>query len=228
MFSSSFFQMFSWLLGVSLLCGLSLSCTDQQYSWPSKMPRLCCPKCEPGTSMAGRSEDTCDKKCEPCEGNQFMDSYNVEMDCNDCRKCDQPNMEVKTRCNSTQDTVCSCLPGYRCTDEPCSMCVPIPTAADPTEAPPTTASTPGPLTTLLAQRAPIRDTVWFLAIIVLLCAGIAVAVVTKIKPILRWFRSRYGYFLAEKPAAQDEDNVSKPVQEVCGKCEQLMDICVKD
>lgn len=178
--------------------------------------------------MVVRSEDNCKITCERCEKKRFMDSYNVEPNCNICRKCDKSNMEVKTECNSTQDTVCSCLPGYRCKGDACSECDPILITADPTEAPPTTASTPGPLTTTRAPRAPIRDTVWFLAIVVLLCVGIAVAVVTKIKPILRWFRSRYGYFMAEKPADLDEDDVSKPVQEVCGKCEQLRDVCVKD
>ncbi|XP_008290915.1 CD27 antigen [Stegastes partitus] len=232
------FFILSWLASVSLGSGLPPNCTDVQYPWPVDGPNMCCDKCPPGHIMQGSSSRTsCERECVPCQGDRFMESYNMEFNCNVCGNCDRPNMEVKQNCSSTHNTVCTCRAGYRCRDDSCSMCVLIPTTtptttptAKATEAPPTAAPEPGDPTTLPAPRAPLRDTVWFLVITALLCAGIALAVAARIKPFLRWIRSRYGYFLAEKPAAQssEDEDVSKPVQEVCGKCEQLIDVCVKD
>ncbi|XP_029958182.1 CD27 antigen-like [Salarias fasciatus] len=76
----------------------------------------------------------------------------------------------------------------------------------------------------------ITDPMWFLVIIALLCAGIALLVAKKIRPLLHWIRSRHGvYFLPEKTAVQPlspEDEVSKPVQEVSCECEST-DLYVK-
>ncbi|MEQ2266585.1 hypothetical protein XENORESO_011276 [Xenotaenia resolanae] len=78
----------------------------------------------------------------------------------------------------------------------------------------------------------LTDTQWFLVIIVLLCAGIALVVVTKIKPLLHWIRSNQVYFLDHKPVTVPlramDDDVSKPVQEVCGKCDHCIDLCIKE
>ncbi|KAM4735232.1 uncharacterized protein FYW61_005781 [Anableps anableps] len=76
------------------------------------------------------------------------------------------------------------------------------------------------------------DTQWFLVIIALLCVGIALVVVAKIKPLLHWIRSNHGYFMAQKivtvPPRTVDDDVSKPVQEMCGKCDHCIDLCIKD
>lgn len=37
------------------------------------------------------------------------------------------NFETKTNCTPTNNTVCRCKTGYRCKDDTCSKCVPIPT-----------------------------------------------------------------------------------------------------
>ncbi|KAG7474389.1 hypothetical protein JOB18_007952 [Solea senegalensis] len=218
----------------SLLCSLpsihSLQCSETEYAWPVEEATFCCKKCEPGKYMDWRQEASCEIKCDFCKEGLYRDSYNVDMNCNLCKSCKKTNMEYKSHCNATHNAVCRCKAGYKCRDQQCTQCLPIPTTT--TLPPSTTASTLQAPTTLVPPK-PIRDqTVWFLVITALLCTGIALVVVAKIKPLLRWIRSRRGYFLTEKPvpvpSCSEEDVVSKPVQEVCGKCDQPIDLCSDD
>ncbi|XP_069551773.1 CD27 antigen-like [Brachyistius frenatus] len=220
---------FSLLCSLSLFSGLSIQCNKTQYAWPIESPRFCCNMCPPGQYMIHRSAVICDINCGLCRDDHYIHTYNLDMGCKRCEKCNKPNMERKFNCSSTHDTVCKCKPGYRCEDHTCTVCVVVKPASKSTFPPSTTAST---LTTLWVPHKPITDTVGFLVITALLCAGIALLVVTRIKPFLRWIRSNQCYFSAEKSAppslyAEDED-VSKPVQEVCGKCDQPIEVCVKD
>ncbi|XP_023282199.1 tumor necrosis factor receptor superfamily member 6-like [Seriola lalandi dorsalis] len=219
---------------------LSIHCNTTQYPWPMKEAKFCCKKCPPGQRMVRRSENSCDIKCTLCQGDRYIDSDNVDPSCSICTTCLKSNMEYKSRCNATHNAVCRCKDGYRCEDQSCTQCVPMPETTTPTLPPSTTTnmkykSTTLPLSTTtstpeaitsLAPHTPLRDTVWFLVIIALLCIGIALALATKIKPFLHWL-TKHGYFLSEKqPLSQcsvDED-VSKPVQEVCGKCDQPIDV----
>ncbi|XP_034409772.1 tumor necrosis factor receptor superfamily member 6 [Cyclopterus lumpus] len=125
-------------------------------------------------------------------------------------------MEYRLHCNATHNAVCGCKANYRCKDQSCEQCVPIPSTTTKSTLPPSTTA----LTTVGTPQ-PIRDEVWFLVIITLLCAGITIAVVTKIKPFMFWIKSKHGYRLAEGspsvPSGSEE--VSTPVQEVLGKCE---------
>ncbi|XP_040900244.1 tumor necrosis factor receptor superfamily member 3 isoform X3 [Toxotes jaculatrix] len=208
----------------------SSTCKETQYAWPMDTATSCCNKCPPGQYMVRRSTTSCETECASCMGDRYIDSYNVEMSCTICKTCIKPNMEYKSQCNATHDAVCGCKAGYRCKDQPCTQCVLISDFTKPWPSLSTTTSTPEDLTTL---RTPPRkrDTVWFLVIISLLCTGITLAVVTKIKPLLCWIRSKHGYFLTPKavpgppvtPYSEDEE-VSKPVQEVCGKCDQPIDV----
>ncbi|XP_070691573.1 CD27 antigen-like [Pempheris klunzingeri] len=194
-------------------------------------PRLCCNMCPPGKRMVRRPDESCTIECDLCKGERYTDTYNVQMSCNHCENCNRTNMEYKSHCNATHNAVCRCVAGYRCKAQPCQECVPIPstTTSKPTLLPYTTALTPETTKTLggsTPSETPkhIKDTVSILVIIALLCAGIAF-VVTKTKPFLRWIKY---YSFAEKPApvpqcCEDED-VSTPVQEVCGKCDQPIDV----
>ncbi|XP_078027776.1 uncharacterized protein LOC117265575 isoform X2 [Epinephelus lanceolatus] len=135
------------------------------------------------------------------------------------------NMEYKRNCSTTHNAVCGCKAGYACRDPSCKDCVPIPTSTIKTTLPPSTAALkPGALTTLWEPSQPIKDTAWFLVIIALLCIGLALVVLTKIKPFLRWIKSKQGYFLAKEAApvlqGSEDEEVSTPVQEVLGKCDQ--------
>ncbi|XP_017270959.1 CD27 antigen [Kryptolebias marmoratus] len=208
----------------SLLCsllGLSISCHSNEYAWPTGTEKLCCPKCSPGSYMDSRSETICDIKCNPCTGERYMDDYNTEMSCNICDSCNEPNFVTESSCNSTSNTVCKCKAGYKFKDESRTKCVPIPTTTKPTSPPGTTATSRAP-------AKPNKEPMWFLVVIVILCAGITLVILTKIKSFLHWIRSNHGYFLAEKastePSCAEDEDVSKPVQEVCGKCDQPIDV----
>ncbi|XP_028280307.1 tumor necrosis factor receptor superfamily member 14 [Parambassis ranga] len=215
-----------------VLCSLawlssSLECNRTQYPWPVVSPKFCCNMCPPGHRMIRRTNDVCGITCEACQDNQYIEAHNVEMNCKFCEVCNKENMVYKSNCSATHNAVCACKAGYRCENQDCTACELIPTTTKkPTLPPPTKALKP---TTPSAPPKPMGDKVWFLVIIALLCAGIALAVVTKIKPFLRWTRSIYGYFLPDKQEHTDdadiEDNdMPKPVQEVCGKCDQPIEV----
>lgn len=70
---------------------------------------------------------------------------------------------------------------------------------------------------------------WLPVIVILLCAVIFLLVLTKLRVFLKWIRSTHGYFLAVKAAPVPpctDDSVSKPVQEMCGKCDQPIELRV--
>ncbi|XP_049903450.1 tumor necrosis factor receptor superfamily member 4 isoform X2 [Epinephelus moara] len=217
---------FTFLCTLSFLSPvLSRQCTDTEYAWPMDEPRLCCHMCTPGQHMAGRRQDICYIDCVPCTEGLYTEKYNVDMTCEVCVNCNKPNMEYKRNCSTTHNAVCGCKAGYACRDLSCKDCVPIPTSTIKTTLPPsTTALKPGTLTTLWEPSQPIKDTAWFLVIIALLCTGLALVVLTKIKPFLRWIKSKQGYFLAKEaapaPQGSEDEEVSTPVQEVLGKCDQ--------
>ncbi|KAM9310603.1 uncharacterized protein KZ484_026462 [Pholidichthys leucotaenia] len=228
-------------LAFSVLCIFSrlsheLSCNDRQYNWKSSGREACCDRCPPGQYMMRRSSSSCYIECKPCHGPRYTDKYNVAMSCDICHRCNHLSMELVSNCNATHNTVCKCKAGYTCSDKECKECVLIPTPSPSTTDAVvshqphhnTTAvqscRTEGAadmsavvLTTLLPDK-PIKDAVWFLVIIGLLCGGIALVIVTKIKPFLHWVTSYPGYFLVGK------DTTQPPVQEVCGKCDQHIEV----
>ncbi|KAM8870393.1 tumor necrosis factor receptor superfamily member 1B isoform 2-T4 [Spinachia spinachia] len=180
--------------------------------------QLCCNKCPPGEHMVRRPPSTCGIECQPCIGLRYSDTYNEEMGCEICENCNKSNMEYYSPCSTTRNAVCRCKAGYRCRDDLCKQCVPIP-STKPTLPPPTT----GAVTTLLTTSQPVKDTVWFLVIIALLCGGITMAAAAKIKPLLLWIKSKHGYVSAKDPQPVspcfEDEEVSTPIQEVLGKCE---------
>ncbi|KAK2844739.1 hypothetical protein Q5P01_011398 [Channa striata] len=201
---------------------LSIECNETHYQWPVNEPRLCCNKCAPGQHMVRRPENSCGVTCNSCTGNRYTDSYNVYMTCNSCTTCNKPNMKFLSQCNTTHNAVCTCTAGYKCKDQPCTQCEAISAPTEPTLLLSTTI-----LTTTWKSES-INDTASLLVIIALLCAVIAFAIATNIKPFLCWIRSKHGYFLTQKPAPEsqfsEDEDVSKPVQEVCGKCDQPIDV----
>ncbi|XP_035018657.1 tumor necrosis factor receptor superfamily member 6 [Hippoglossus stenolepis] len=209
-----------------LLCSLPflssvfpLDCSSTQYPWPVVESKFCCEMCPPGHHMNPRQHNnSCTRVCVSCEGERYIDTYNVALTCSNCKLCEHPNMEYKSRCSFTQNAECRCKTGYNCKDKPCTRCVPIPTLPPAT----TTLGTNKP-------KQPIGEKAWFLVIIALLCIGIALVVVTKIKPLLRWIRSKDSFFFTDKPeqSYSEDDDQSKPVQEVCGECDQPIDVCLK-
>ncbi|XP_071372241.1 tumor necrosis factor receptor superfamily member 4-like isoform X2 [Centroberyx affinis] len=63
---------------------------------------------------------------------------------------------------------------------------------------------------------------WFLVVVGVVCVVTVIAVATRLRPSLRWIRSEHGCFAPEKtpPTGTEEEKVSMPVQEMCGKCDQ--------
>uniref|UniRef100_UPI0037E707A7 tumor necrosis factor receptor superfamily member 5-like n=1 Tax=Semicossyphus pulcher TaxID=241346 RepID=UPI0037E707A7 len=216
------------LCSLSLLSAvLSLQCNSSQYIWPRGHDTLCCDMCPAGNRLFWRSSINCDKECVPCTTGQFADTSTVELSCSFCQKCNQQKMEYKSQCASTHDAVCGCEAGYRCKDEHCSECVKIQTATTPTSPttlpPSTTDPKPAFPTTVRASPKPSTDTVWLPVVILVLSA-----VVICVGASLHWVRTKLGYYLIKKPASvvtySEDEEVSKPIQEVCGKCDQLLDV----
>ncbi|XP_053287627.1 tumor necrosis factor receptor superfamily member 6 [Pleuronectes platessa] len=203
-----------------------LQCSRTEYPWPVTDSKNCCKKCAPGKHMDRR--DSCNIQCLPCPKDRFSDTYNVERSCTLCRVCTEDNMEYKSSCNPTHNAECRCKTGFSCNDKDCTQCVPIPVTAKPTLPPSTTTPTTEAVTTFKPIK-PIAETAWFLVIIALLCIGIALVVVTKIKPLLRWIRSKDSFFFTDKPeqSYSEDDSECRPVQEVCGECDQPIDVCIK-
>ncbi|XP_051262144.1 tumor necrosis factor receptor superfamily member 6 [Dicentrarchus labrax] len=219
---------FTFLCSLSFFSAvLSLQCDDTQYSWPVIDSKFCCNKCPPGKALARRLNTECQTECKTCEDDHYADTYNVELYCKHCTSCNKPNMEYMSACNSTHDSVCRCKAGYECREQPCKMCVPIPITTKPTTTPTTTA-TPSTTPKTSSSTTVLTDTAWFLVIIILLSVILSFFGITKMKPFLHWIRSKHGYLLAKTPAPmppfQEDDSVSKPVQEVCGKCDQPLDV----
>ncbi|XP_059195095.1 tumor necrosis factor receptor superfamily member 11A [Centropristis striata] len=213
-----------FLCSLSLLSPvLSLHCNDTQYAWPLDQPRLCCNKCPPGKHLVSRDDNNCKIVCKPCTGERYLEKWNLEMYCEICEICNSENGEYKSTCTPTKNAVCKCKAGYECTDQSCKQCVPMKTTTTPLT-PSNTALKPS--VTHWQPSQPIRETVWFLVITALLCAGLAAIVVTKIKPFLRWLETKQGCFLTKEPnlapvatCSDDEEGISTPVQEVREKCD---------
>ncbi|XP_037309345.2 tumor necrosis factor receptor superfamily member 14 isoform X2 [Pungitius pungitius] len=183
-----------------------INCNETQYDWPMDGPQLCCNKCPPGEHMVRRPVITCGIECRPCPGALYIDTYNVEMSCEICQKCDKPHMEYSSLCSTTRNAVCKCKAGYRCIDASCKECEAMPSTTTKPTLPP---STTGDITTQLEPSQPVN--------------GITMVAVAKIKPFLLWIKSKHGYVLAKDPQpasrCSEDEEVSAPIQEVLGKCE---------
>ncbi|XP_028325623.1 CD27 antigen isoform X2 [Gouania willdenowi] len=128
LFHVSFFLLCCLLL---LSPVLSLQCGEEQYAWPFENSKKCCAKCAPGTFMTQDPDYSCHNECEDCNGGRYMETYNVKTHCDVCDTCSNPNMELKKNCSVTENTVCGCEAGYRCKDQPCTVCVKIPSSTPP-------------------------------------------------------------------------------------------------
>ncbi|XP_072317614.1 CD27 antigen-like [Eucyclogobius newberryi] len=184
--------------------------------------------CPPGQYMKIRDKKTCRIDCQPCTGQRYTDAYNLGT-CKICDACSKENMEIVSQCNATRNAVCRCKAGFACENEACDYCTAIPTTTAPPAAPrSTTAVSKHEVRPTLQATKPIQDTAWFLIIIGLLCVGLALVIVTKIKPLLIWLKD---YCLVRKPVPApvslyhpqdegdegdegDEEEACKPVQEV--------------
>ncbi|XP_029688280.1 tumor necrosis factor receptor superfamily member 5-like isoform X2 [Takifugu rubripes] len=185
----------------------SLGCNETQYR-SSHGEQSCCNKCRPGHYVVQHCTASSPTKCKPCEDQRYIQTYNMEWSCDFCGSCSASNMEYKSHCNATHDSVCKCKPGYECTDRPCTQCRPV----SPTTRPPPPVT---PVTVITVETS--KDTLWLMQMAAFLLITVAVCVVLKKKAGQQWITSKCGYLLAKthepvSPCSDDEE-VTKPVQE---------------
>ncbi|XP_061669340.1 tumor necrosis factor receptor superfamily member 5-like, partial [Syngnathoides biaculeatus] len=216
-----------WFLAPSVL---SMQCKDRQYAWPVKAPHSCCDKCPPGQHMIRRSPTACDIECGLCTGDRYTDSYNVQMTCDVCRMCDKSNMEYESTCHTSRNAVCRCEAGYKCTDEACTECLRVPgTVKSSTTAnlSPECHGCPKPGADLVDPDDVRADAKHNLVEILPVCAVIAVVVALLVMAFRQWIRPKNCSNSEDTPTAvllsTEEKEACKPVQEMCGKCEQTVE-----
>ncbi|KAM5140723.1 tumor necrosis factor receptor superfamily member 9 [Mantella aurantiaca] len=76
----------------------------------------CCIMCEPGYFLSRKCGP-----CKPCPSNGYMDHANNVPTCHRCQKCERI-LEYRSTCSATQNAVCKCIAGKRCSNEKCTMC----------------------------------------------------------------------------------------------------------
>ncbi|XP_061435345.1 tumor necrosis factor receptor superfamily member 4-like [Lethenteron reissneri] len=72
----------------------------------------CCSKCTPGHYLSARCTADAPSRCDPCPQGTFTADLNTQQRCTPCGQCNTGLGQVSlTRCTSTRDEVCGCLPG---------------------------------------------------------------------------------------------------------------------
>lgn len=76
---------------------------------------LCCNKCPPGQRLKKECTETSETVCEPCQPEQFMESWNYARNCFSCIKCkESKGLQFTQKCTSTTNSICACMPGRFC------------------------------------------------------------------------------------------------------------------
>lgn len=74
---------------------------------------ICCNKCNPGLKLVEMCNATGQRsKCAPCPTGQYTDQMNFYTNCHRCRRCKGPHDKMISKCESSQNTICRCEPGY--------------------------------------------------------------------------------------------------------------------
>ncbi|XP_019513992.1 PREDICTED: tumor necrosis factor receptor superfamily member 4 isoform X1 [Hipposideros armiger] len=95
-------------LGLVLGATAKPSCVGNTYPSGNK----CCHECQPGHWMERRCTKDHRTLCRPCEDGFYNEVVNYAAACKPCTQCNRASgSEIKQKCSTTQDTVCSCTPG---------------------------------------------------------------------------------------------------------------------
>ncbi|XP_026077687.1 tumor necrosis factor receptor superfamily member 9b isoform X1 [Carassius auratus] len=175
---------------MKLLCGLILAgavlvlaaghsavesgCLD----FDIKEQDVCCTKCKPGNRLVKTCGSDPKSLCTPCAKGKFT-TKPIQWMCDNCRQCSSDKMRVKVNCTASSDTVCECIPGYRCANEKCLRCIKESTTE---QQPNSTRTKP---TALPARDAESQITA-ILIIFALICLVIPVAMIL----FLEWRRRK--------------------------------------
>ncbi|XP_056301130.1 tumor necrosis factor receptor superfamily member 5 [Pseudoliparis swirei] len=89
----------------------------------TKKDGICCDRCAAGQYMLAECDDTHTTKCGPCGPGRYTATKNHLPKCYVCKDCSSINNQRKVKdCTEQENTVCRCMPGFYCVNDPCDHC----------------------------------------------------------------------------------------------------------
>ncbi|XP_054640625.1 tumor necrosis factor receptor superfamily member 1B [Dunckerocampus dactyliophorus] len=116
------------VLSLPYYAGPSRKCNYPDREYLLEALSLCCSKCPPGRRLTRECNETTESVCEPCERDQYMESWNYAPNCFPCSKCKaQKGLQFAHACSSTAMSKCACRPGMYCImesdEQHCTECI---------------------------------------------------------------------------------------------------------
>ncbi|AAR83432.1 CNPV086 TNFR-like protein [Canarypox virus] len=107
------------ILIITVLIGISF----QASTYRSKInSSLICDMCPPGYYKNKDCTSTSTTICLPCGEGEYTAYNNSLTKCIRCKDCYEENEKIFKPCNSTSDTICTCIDGYT-KDETTDSCI---------------------------------------------------------------------------------------------------------
>nr|XP_057910433.1 tumor necrosis factor receptor superfamily member 1B [Doryrhamphus excisus] len=116
------------VLSLPYYAGPSRKCNNPDREYLLEALSLCCRKCPPGWRLTRDCNETTESVCEPCERDQYMESWNYAPNCFLCAKCKaHKGLQFALACSSTVMSKCTCQPGMYCImesdEQRCTECI---------------------------------------------------------------------------------------------------------
>ncbi|XP_077581602.1 tumor necrosis factor receptor superfamily member 1B [Stigmatopora nigra] len=105
-----------------------VKCNNPDEEYLLEALSLCCKKCAPGWRLTRECNLTSETVCEPCEHEQYMESWNYARNCFPCSKCRaHKGLQFAQACSPTAMSKCLCRPGMYCVmesdEQHCTACL---------------------------------------------------------------------------------------------------------
>ncbi|XP_034409741.1 tumor necrosis factor receptor superfamily member 5 [Cyclopterus lumpus] len=98
-----------------------MNCTSED-KYTQKDGR-CCDRCAAGQYMRAECDDTHTTKCATCVLGSYTATKNHMLKCHVCKDCSSINNQKKVKdCTAKENTVCRCMEGFYCSNDPCDHC----------------------------------------------------------------------------------------------------------